>query len=608
MKAIVVGAGIGGLGTAIRLAANGYSVQVFERADRAGGRAAVIRDAGFSIDTGPSILLMRDIIEEIFRAAGRRPDDYVKITRLDPAYRVHFADGSWLDARVPLDEFKAEIERIEPGSFERFLAFAAKGAELYYGARREFVETNINTLGEMLGPAKLPAYLRLEVFSTVYRLLARYFKDERLRQLMSFNSMYIGMNPHTAAGVYALLPYNDLVEGVFFCKGGRYALVEALVRLAGELGVEILTSTPVQRVLLNGRRAEGVQLPGGRLERGDLVVVNADLPWAYRNLLPGLPLRRPALLPLRYSPSCVNFYFGVRGLPPDGFFPHNIFLSGRFQENFQAVFEGRMLEEPSYYVHIPSLADPDLAPTGGSVVYVLVPGPNLQRPNDWPAAVARTRRFVLGDLKRRGWDIEPHLLIERKLAPPDWAEDFALEHGATFALSHNPLQVGYFRPHNRDGRTDNLYFVGSSTHPGAGVPMVLLLGEADCRTHPRGAGLTRGGTGIAPAGRRDRVGAHRSATPPARNLRRWRGGASEGRRPGCTGRAGSAGFRRAPAPRRSQPRPPPPAVQGHARCLLGVGPPGRHRRVARTGQHPRRLPGEAQRRALSLVVRTTAPP
>lgn len=472
MRALVIGAGIGGLAAAVRLAHAGYDVEVHEALDRPGGRANLIERDGFRIDTGPSILLMRDIIEEVFVDVGRDPADYVDIRRLDPAYRVHFGDGTDLEVRVGFEAFGAELDRIEPGAGERFRDFAAVGDRLYRGARAAVVERNFPRLGDMLTPRSLAAVLRLRVHEPMHRLVGRYFRDERLRQLFTFNAMYIGMNPYTAPGVYALLPYNDTVEGVYFTAGGMYGVVEALVRLAGELGVRIRTGHPATSLRHEGGRIRGVVFPDGE-ETADLVVVNADWPLAQRRLLgrePRTPLRRRP----DYGPSALNLYFGVRGPMPAGFRVHNVFFGPDFRANFADVFAGRPHPEPAYYVHVPSLADPSLAPPGHHAVSVLVPHSGTGAPIDWREETARVRRYVVADLARRGLDLAAQAVFEEVIDPPRWEDHFSLDRGATFGLSHGIGQVGWFRPHNRDDEIDGLYYVGSSTHPGAGVPMVML--------------------------------------------------------------------------------------------------------------------------------------
>lgn len=472
-KALIVGAGVGGLAAALRLAHAGYQVEVHEKMARPGGRANLFEFEGYRFDTGPTILLMRDIIEETFRAVGRDPADYLEFTRLDPGYQVNFPDGSSLRTRVDLMALRDELEAIEPGSFEQFMAFAGLGAQLYYEARREFVEVNFDRLMDMIRPAKLPAYLRLRVTTSMHRLVGKYFKDPRLRNLFTFNAMYIGMNPYNAPGVYALLPYNDTVEGVHFTKGGMYGLVEAMLKVAQELGVQIQLNHPAERVEVQNGRAVGVRFADG-VRNADVVLLNADWPRAQSDLLGRVPSHPLGVIKLQDGPSALNFYWAYQGEIPPGFYAHNIFLGPEFEQNFADVFAGRPHAQPAYYLHIPSLADPSLAPPGGHVLYVLVPESNTDGNIDWSSERNRLREFVQSDLARRGFEVRGKILHEEVVDPPRWQDEFALAKGATFGISHNVFQVGYFRPHNRDDQYQNLYYVGASTHPGAGIPMVLL--------------------------------------------------------------------------------------------------------------------------------------
>jgi len=470
-RALVLGAGIGGLSAAARLAHAGYDVAVHERLPRPGGRGNVIERDGFRIDTGPSILLMRDIVEGTFADVGANPADYVTIRRLDPAYKVFFADGATMEARVEREELKAELERIEPGAGAGFDAFAAVGEQLYRGAREHFVERNFRSLREMFGISNLPQFVSLRVYQPMHKLVGRHFRDPRLRQLFTFNAMYIGMNPFTAPAVYALLPYNDTVEGVHFTDGGMYGLVEGLVRLCEDLGVEIVCDHPATGVIERDGRAAGLRFDDGDLE-ADLTLINADWPWAQRRLL-GREPRHPLGKKLRYGPSAMNFYLGVRGDLGD-LRAHNVVFGADYEGNFRDVFAGRVHEAPSYYVHVPTLADPSLAPDGHHIAYVLVPHSNSDAPIDWEHERDRVRDYVLTDLAAKGVDLRDRIVLEEVIDPPRWADEFSLDRGATFGLSHSVSQVGYLRPHNKDPHLRDLYYVGSSTHPGAGVPMVML--------------------------------------------------------------------------------------------------------------------------------------
>ncbi|GGI04467.1 phytoene desaturase family protein [Egicoccus halophilus] len=471
-RALVLGAGIGGLSAAARLAHAGYQVQVHERLPRPGGRSNLIERGGFRIDTGPSILLMRDIVEGTFADVGADPADYVSIRRLDPAYRVFFADGTRMDAKVDRAELRAELEHIEPGAGARFDDFAEIGDQLYRGAREHFVERNFRSMREMFGVSNLPQFVSLRVYEPMHKLVGRHFRDPRLRQLFTFNAMYIGMNPFTAPAIYALLPYNDTVEGVHFADGGMYGVVEGLVRLCEDLGVEIVCDHPATGVLQRDGRAAGLSFADGDLE-ADLTLVNADWPWAQQRLLDREP-RHP--LPgkrLRYGPSAMNFYWAVQG-DVGNLEAHNIMFGDDYEGNFRDVFAGKVHERPSYYVHVPTLADPSLAPDGHHIVYVLVPHSNSDAPIDWAHERDRVREFVLHDLEAKGVTLRERIQFEEVIDPPRWAEQFSLARGATFGLSHSVSQVGYLRPHNKDPHLRDLYYVGSSTHPGAGVPMVML--------------------------------------------------------------------------------------------------------------------------------------
>src|SRR5215216_7335606 len=285
-RVAIVGAGMGGLAAAIRLSLMGFDVEVFEKNDRPGGRVGRLREGGFTFDTGPTLLLMSDVYRDLFAAAGRDLDEEIELVKLDPNYRVYFGDGDSIKVSTTLPALIPELERIEPGVTPRFYRFLEDACLKYRLGRSEFVERDFQKAGDFFGPRNLRLLLKTKAVNNYYRSVSKYFKTEKLRQAFSFQTMYLGLSPYQAPAVYALLPYTELAEdGLWYPRGGIYELVEALVRLARDLGVKIELNSAVEEITIAGDRARGVRVNGEEL-RADAVLANADLPYVYRSLLP----------------------------------------------------------------------------------------------------------------------------------------------------------------------------------------------------------------------------------------------------------------------------------------------------------------------------------
>lgn len=477
LSAVVIGAGVGGLAAAARLAHAGLEVQVFEQTPAPGGRCAQLVVDGYTFDMGPTILLMPEVVERTFRDLGRKMETYLRLHRCDPNYQVHFRDGSRLTFTSELTRMCEELERIEPGSFPRFLEFLALGRVQYRTSLDQFVSRNFDHLGQFLTPRSLRGIFRARAHRRLYSVASGFFRDDRLRAALTFQTMYLGISPYQSPAVYGLLPFSELGVGIWFPEGGLYALPRALERLAKDVGVHIAYRTAVKSITFEGKRATGVRLEDGTEVSADLVLCNADLPWAYRNLIdPGVTRLRRAEK-LRYTSSGYMLYLGLdRQVPELGH--HSVFFGGDYRGSFEDIFQRfRVPADPSFYVSIANRTDPSLAPEGRDGVYVLVPVPRQHPSLDWATEGPRVRAQIFARLRQEGVDLERHVVTERVFTPDDWASRFSLEHGSAFGLSHHFFQVGPFRPSNQDPTVKNLFFVGASTQPGTGLPTVMLSAE-----------------------------------------------------------------------------------------------------------------------------------
>ncbi len=475
--ALVIGAGLGGIAVAARLARQGFAVTVLEKNATPGGRCSQLVREGHRFDVGPTLLLMPEVVAETYAALDERMDDHLDLRRIDPTYRIHFDDGTELALTGDLAALQAQVEAIEPGSFDGLLRYLAEGHHHYQHALQHFVGRNFTSLPAYLGPQNLwEVLVHLHAFRRHYAHMGRYFRHPHLKAAFTFQNMYLGLSPFDAPATYSLLPYTELVDGVWFPMGGIYRLVESLVAIAEAHGVRFRYNAPVTRITVEGNRATGVLLPDGSRLEADVIVANADLPYVYRHLLPDAKAAG-RLEHLHYTCSAIMFYWGVDTVYPQ-LGPHTVFLAGNYRAGFERIFRDHALPvEPSVYVHAPARIDPSAAPPGRDTLLALVPVGHLDDAavQDWDGWQAQARAAVLRHLADVGVaDLHEHTTFEITDTPREWRSLYNLAKGAAFSLSHNALQVGYLRPHNRHRRYGNLYFVGGSTHPGSGLPMVLL--------------------------------------------------------------------------------------------------------------------------------------
>ncbi|MFN2452213.1 MAG: phytoene desaturase family protein [Candidatus Dormibacteria bacterium] len=477
-SAVVIGAGLGGLALALRLQNMGYATTVVEKNSVPGGRCNRYEQDGFRFDTGPTLLLMRDVLERLFHETGHRLDDELELVRMKPNYRIHFADGASLLISSDVQEMRDGLERFEAGAGDAFVRFLADAGYKYRVSRDKFVERNFTNWGQFLTPGNLPRFFDTGALRRLGPHLARYFHDPRLQIAFSFQSMYLGIAPRDAPAVYSLLPYTELTEGIWYPMGGMYAIVEALVRVLERDGGVLRCNAEVTHIDTAGGRARGVMLADGTRVGADLVVCNADLPWAYDNLLDDVvraPYSPAKLERLRYGSSALMLYLGVKGAPA-GLIHHNVYIGADVRQNFDDIFKHPAIpHDPALYVNLSSRTDPSLAPAGHDTVYVLAPAP-LAGTAAWQQGGAELyRERILDGMRHFGMaDIRERIVSERLVTPSDWARDYNLRKGATFGIAHDIFQVGIMRPANRHRSVSNLYFVGASTQPGGGIPMVFL--------------------------------------------------------------------------------------------------------------------------------------
>jgi phytoene desaturase len=476
-RVLVVGAGLAGLSAALRLRGAGREVTVVERGPGPGGRAGVLTRSGYTLDTGPSVFTAPELIADAFAAVGEDMADRLTLLPLDTTYRAQFADGSHLDVHADRAAFAAEVERVcGPGEAAALLRYLDDLAELYRLQLRTFIDRNLDSPLDLLGP-ELLQLVRRGGFRRLSNHVDGFFADDRLRRLFSFQALYAGVSPFRAIAAYAVIAQLDIGAGVWHPVGGIGAVPRAMAAAAADAGVQFRYDTDVAELELAGGRVTGALLADGERLPTDAVVVTADAP---HRLVPGARApRRPV-----YSPSCVALHLGVRSEFP-GQAHHTISFGGAWQQVFDELTrDGRPMSDPSLLVSMPSVSDRSLAPEGGQVISVVAPTPNLDRRSggnpdlDWPALAPRYREELLATLEARGWTgIGDAIEVEELLTPLDWAAQ-GMAAGTPFALAHTFGQTGPFRTPTLPRRgPENVVLAGSSVQPGVGVPMVVISGR-----------------------------------------------------------------------------------------------------------------------------------
>jgi phytoene desaturase len=483
-RVVVIGAGFGGLAAAIRLQAAGYQVTLVEARERPGGRAYQLQAEGYTFDMGPSLITAPHLLRDLWASAGRQLEDDLTLMPLSPFYRIQFANGEHFDYWGTREADEAEIARFNPRDVAGYRAFLARTEHLYQRAFLDLAGQPFLTLGSFA--RVVPELVSVGAQQSVYGFASRYFQDPRLRMVFSFHPLFIGGNPFRASAIYSIVPYLERQGGVHYTIGGMYSLVQAMSRLFADLGGELRCGVPVTRILVRDGRATGVRLADERELAADVVVANSDVASTYLNLLPAEARRGVIggrIERYRYSMSCFLLYLGVNRRY-EQLRHHTIVMPDGYREHIHEVFDGTGLpRDLAVYLHAPSRTDAIMAPEGGESLYALAPVPNLAHGIDWTAEAPRFRdrliRYLEDQVGLEG--LEQSIVVERQFTPLDFAGELRSHLGAAFSIEPTLVQSAYLRPHNRAAEVGGLYFVGAGTHPGAGIPGVLLSAEITSR-------------------------------------------------------------------------------------------------------------------------------
>ena len=475
MKAIVIGAGFGGIAAALRLRAKGYAVTLIDRCAALGGRAQVYEREGFRHDAGPTVITAPFLFEELFALFGERFADHVKLVPLTPWYRFQFADGDTFDYGGTLEATLAEIERIEPRDRAGYLALLEHSRRIYDIGFTQLSAQPFHRLGTML--RQVPHLLGLRNYETVWQMVSRHLVSDKLRRAFSIQPLLVGGNPFDTTSIYGLIHFLERAHGVHFAMGGTGAVTQALGGLMERQGIAQRLSTTVERVRIEQGVARGVVLADGTVVEADIVVSDADAAHLYRDLVPRAEqalTTRVKLSQAHYSMGLFVMYFGTTRTYPD-VAHHTIWMGERYRELLNDIFHRQKLSEDfSLYVHRPTATDPSFAPAGQDSFYVLCPVPNLQADIDWAIEGPRLRDRIVDALERTMLPgLKATITADFYKTPEDFRDEYRSVHGAGFSVAPIFRQSAWFRFHNQSESVRNLYLVGAGTHPGAGVPGVL---------------------------------------------------------------------------------------------------------------------------------------
>lgn len=477
---IVVGAGPGGLTSAMLLANKGYEVTVLEKNDRVGGRNQKLQLGEFSFDTGPTFLMLTEVLEDMFRYAGRNINDYLTLKELTPMYRLRFKNNKDFYPTRDRESMMEQIKRLFPGDeigYDKYLKKEKKRFEKVFAC----LKLPYFHWFHYFRPTLVRAIPSLALTKTIYQQLSEYFKHEEMKISMTFQSKYLGMSPWKCPAVFTILSYMEHSGGIYHTIGGLNSISLAMAKVIQEDGGKILLNQEVKEIIVEKQKAVGVKLTDGSEMRADYVIINADFAYAMTRLIPQTYRKKYTdnnLSKRDYSCSTFMLYLGLDKLYD---IPHhNIVFSDDYKKNIIEIADEKVLPaDPSFYIHNPSKLDPTLAPEGKSAVYILVPVSNLSGDIDWDKVKHEFRNLIIQKIKEKTElkDIDNHIEVEKMITPKDWQDEYNVYKGATFNLSHKISQMLFLRPHNRFEEFRNCFIVGGGTHPGSGLPTIFESGR-----------------------------------------------------------------------------------------------------------------------------------
>ena len=485
-SALVVGAGFGGIAVALRLRARGYDVTVYERSENLGGRAQVFERDSFRHDAGPTVITAPFLFDELFELFGRKREDYVEFVPLKPWYRFHFHDATEFDYGGTLEDVLSEIKRVEPGDVAGYERMLVHSKRLFDAGFVDLADQPFHNPFRMI--RQIPRLIRLQSYRTVWSMVSKYLKNDKLRQAFSVQPLLVGGSPFDTTSIYGLIHYLEREWGVYFAKGGTGAVVAALGKLMSENGIQIKTGTTVSSILVENRTVRGIELEGGERIFSDIVVSNADPMHLYNEMIDkkhqSFALRFKSKN-MRLSMGLFVLFFGTNKTYPN-VAHHTIILGKDFRGLLKDIFHNKkMSDDFSLYLHRPTATDPSFAPSGCDSFYVLCPVPNLDSGIDWSVQGPKLRAAIIERLQQTLLpELQTTIRSDFYMTPEDFAHDYLSHYGAGFSVAPYFTQSAWFRFHNLAESLKGLYLTGAGTHPGAGLPGVLCSAKVIERIVP----------------------------------------------------------------------------------------------------------------------------
>lgn len=483
-KIIIIGAGPGGLASAMLLGSRGFDVEIYEKEDQPGGRTSEINLDGYRFDVGPTFFMMKFILDEIFKESGKKSEDYLKFIKLSPMYRLITPDDRYIDSYQDKEKMRAELKRVFPGEEDGIDLFYKKEKKRYEKLLPILQKDNNNIIGA-LSSRILKGLPYFSVGRSVFDEMGNYFKEDLAKLTFTFQSKYLGMSPWECPGAFGLVPYVEHAFGIYHVLGGLSEISRQMARACEELGVKINYNANVKKIITKNKKAKGIELESGGSIDADEIIANADFGYMAENLLDQKNLNKYSKEKLAKKKMSCSIFMLYLGLKKQYKLNHNTIVFARdYKKNINDVFGGRLTgKDISFYVRDHSTTDPTLAPKGKTALYVLIPVPNLRADINWQANIRQVRDYAIEALKDRlGMkDIEENIEVEKIHTPETWQEDYNVYQGAVFNLAHNLGQMLWFRPHNDFEEIENLYLTGGGTHPGSGLPTIYESGRIACQ-------------------------------------------------------------------------------------------------------------------------------
>lgn len=479
---VVIGGGLGALSGAIRLAKMGFNVRLFEHNDKLGGKMNEFISGQYRFDTGPSLLTMDFVVDDLFNFAGFDRQDFLEFVPVDPICRYFFPDGSMMDTSSDIDKMLEAINSISPSETESYKKYLEYCKNIYDLTAEIFLFTPIHEIKKVMKKGNVNTLFKLyqiDPFRSFHQGVSRFFSDPRLIQLFDRYATYNGSDPFQAPATLNIISYVEYVLGGYYIKGGMYRLVDAMEKVAEKLGVEIVKSGKVEKILWSNGKVKGIIADKEKIST-DYILCGADVVNAHNTLIDGFAKRRKKLNSLEPSLSGMVFLWGINKKNPE-LKHHNIIFSSDYKEEFRQIFkELKVPDDPTIYISTTSKSDPEHAPMNGENWFVLINVPYLANGQDdqfWNSEIDRIRNVIIDKLKGIGVDISGNIEVEKAITPLDFLRNYASNRGSIYGISSNNVSMAFRRPANRSRDLKGLYFAGGSVHPGGGIPLVLLSGK-----------------------------------------------------------------------------------------------------------------------------------